>query len=146
MPGVVDIYINAQDSIALRELLKKNTAPPAVLLRAQILLLKAEGKSTQLIADQLHTNRNTVDKWVNRYRRRSKDEPLESILSFDDVTGGRKPISAGARQWIRANVVEGESLRKFADRIHKTASDAGFPELETISYVSVRNILKEQDS
>ncbi len=142
MPAVVDLHLDAKDSIFLRNLVEEGTAPPAMQLRARILLLKAQGRSTQYIADELHTNRNTVDKWVNRYRNRGKDEPIEKVLSLDLVTG-RRGTDPEAKRWIRSIAIEGEPLRKFTERIHAQAEEAGFPQLTTISYVSVRSILKE---
>ncbi|MEY8395779.1 helix-turn-helix domain-containing protein [Lachnospiraceae bacterium 45-P1] len=44
--------------------------------RAKILLLKAEGRSIDSIAEELGINRRTVLLWTQKYRNRSADDTL----------------------------------------------------------------------
>jgi transposase/transposase-like protein len=80
------------------------------VLRARIVLLAAEGRDNQTIAQQLQTDRLLVGKW----RKRFSHQGLAGIEK-DAPRGGRKPT---ARDAMAAKIVEWTTQRKPANATH----------------------------
>jgi len=58
------------------KLVKSGMTPVIMVQRAKILLLKAEGRSIDSIAEEIGINRRTVLLWTQKYRNRSADDTL----------------------------------------------------------------------
>lgn len=67
---------------ALEGLVKSGTAPSLIVRRANILLLKGQGKTNTYIANELHVSRHTVEFWVDRYFSRASTDSVWSVLKF----------------------------------------------------------------
>lgn len=65
--------LKAEDKTALEKLVKSGMTPVIINQRAQILLKKAENKSSTKVAEELNINRHTVELWCNKYRNRTPE-------------------------------------------------------------------------
>jgi len=61
------IILTGDERQALEGLLSGESSPKRLLLRTEIVLLAAQGKSNQQIADRLKTDPHTVGRWRNRF-------------------------------------------------------------------------------
>lgn len=57
--------LNQQDKMQLEKLTHSEMTPFLTAQRSKILLLKSEGKSSTVIAEELGVNRHTVELWVH---------------------------------------------------------------------------------
>lgn len=117
--------------------------------RARIILLKAEGKSINDIADKVGLNRKSVMLCIQKYR----EGGVENAL-FDAPGRGRNAeISDDEKAWI-INIAcqrptdfgyaaETWTYVKLTDHINKTAESAGYERLSTIHKSTVNTILNE---
>lgn len=130
---------------------RARTIQAQTVCRARILLLKADGKSVDDIADKVGVNRNSVLLCLKKYN----EGGIENAL-FDAPGRGRnaeitddekawitsiacqKPVDLGysAEVWTRALLTK---------HINKHAEEAGHIRLSTISQSKVRTILEEAD-
>ena len=127
----------------LKELSQSGTLKARKLNRCRILLLKAEGKSLDEIADVLKMSRVTVHQICQRY----KKEGLESALNERPRSGKPSIFSGKQRAKITAlaccEAPEGRSqwsLRLLADRAVELKL------VESISHTDVGRILKKTKS
>jgi transposase len=101
------IMLNDQDRTMLNRWARGRSTPARLVLRAQIVLAAAEGKSNTRIAEQLHTNRPLVGKWRTRFAQHSL-----AGIEKDAPRGGRPPAS---RKAMAAKIVEWTTRRKPAN-------------------------------
>ena len=88
----VPAILSEQDKATLTAWVNARNSPQKIVLRARILLLAAEGKANQRIAQELGTSRPTVILWRERF---SSGGP--SALLDDEPGRGRKPTIAAAK-------------------------------------------------
>lgn len=147
----VAIKLSSEDRSYLETQTKARTIQAQTVLRARILLLKADGLSTDAIADKVDMNRKSIMLCIKKYL----DGGIENAL-FDAPGRGRnaeitddekawiisvacqKPVDLGysAEVWTRALLTK---------HINKYAEEAGHIRLSTISQSKVRTILEEAD-
>jgi transposase len=97
----VPAILSEQDRATLTAWVKARNSPQKIVLRARILLLAAEGKANQRIAQELGTSRPTVILWRERF---STGGP--SALLDDEPGRGRKPtiVAAKVKQIVEATL------------------------------------------
>ena len=145
------ITLSDEDRSYLETQTKARTIQAQTVMRARILLLKADGLSIDAIADKVDMNRKSIMLCINKYL----EGGVENAL-FDAPGRGRnaeitddekawiisiacqKPVDLGysAEVWTRALLTK---------HINKFAEGAGHLRLSTISQSKVRTILKEAD-
>lgn len=145
------IILSSEDRAYLETQTKARTIQAQTVLRARILLLKADGMTIDAIADKVDMNRKSVMLCINKFL----EGGIENAL-FDAPGRGRnaeitddekawiiniacqKPVNLGysAEVWTRALLTK---------HINKYAEDAGHMRLSTISQSKVRTILEESD-
>ncbi len=145
------IVLSEDDRSYLETQTRARTIQAQTVNRARILLLKADGKSIDDIADKVGMNRKSVLLCINKYL----DGGVENAL-FDAPGRGRnaeitddekawiiniacqKPVDLGysAEVWTRALLTK---------HVNKFAEEAGHIRLSTISQSKVRTILEEAD-
>ena len=143
--------LQPEDKIELEKLVKSGMTPVSVSQRASILLKKADNMSSIAIADELGINRHTVELWVQKYRNRTDDQDLMTLLNVSEGRGRKEEITGEAKTWLisiacmkpkdlgySAETWTTNTLTKY---INRAARDAGFERLSTITESSVSRIL-----
>lgn len=145
------ITLSFEDRAYLETQTKARTIQAQTVVRARILLLKADGYSIEAIADKVDMNRKSVMLCINKFN----EGGIENAL-FDAPGRGRnaeitddekawiiniacqKPVDLGysAEVWTRALLTK---------HINKFAEEARHTRLSTISQSKVRTILEEAD-
>ncbi|MBR3260062.1 MAG: IS630 family transposase [Firmicutes bacterium] len=145
------ITLSDEDRSYLETQTKARTIQAQTVMRARILLLKADGLSIDAIADKVDMNRKSIMLCINKYL----EGGVENAL-FDAPGRGRnaeitddekawiiniacqKPVYLGysAEVWTRALLTK---------HINKFAEGAGHIRLSTVSQSKVRTILEEAD-
>ena len=139
----------------LTKLAHSGKTPVDIAKRARILLLKSEGKSDDDIASELGMNRRTVMLWVNKYKARTQEDTIDSLLSVSEGRGRKEEISGEAKTWLisiacmkpkelgyAAETWTTEALTK---HIRAHAAEAGFERLATVSASGVYRILDKSN-
>lgn len=104
------ITLTAEDKATLQRWSRGRSTPARLVIRSKIVLLAAEGKTNDAIADELQADRTVVGRW----RRRFADKGLAGIEK-DLPRGGRKPK---ARDAVAARIVEWTTQKKPANATH----------------------------
>jgi transposase len=145
------ITLSDEDRSYLETQTKARTIQAQTVMRARILLLKADGLSIDAIADKVDMNRKSIMLCINKYL----EGGVENAL-FDAPGRGRnaeitddekawiisiacqKPVDLGysAEVWTRALLTK---------HINKFAEGSGHIRLSTVSQSKVRTILEEAD-
>lgn len=143
--------LQPEDKIELEKLVKSGMTPVSVSQRANILLKKADNMSSIAIADELGINRHTVELWVQKYRNRTDDQDLMTLLNVSEGRGRKEEITGEAKTWlISIACMKPKDLGYSAEtwttgtltkHINRAARDAGFERLSTITESSVSRIL-----
>lgn len=141
------LTFNEEESKLLESFVRSRTAQAQVSTRARILLLKADGKKIDEIADKVGLNRNSVLLCLKKY----SEGGIENAI-YDAPGRGRNPeISDEEKTWI-INIAcqrptdfgyaaETWTYAKLTEHIHKTAEAAGYTRLSTIHKTTVNTIL-----
>lgn len=149
------LALDPEHEIQLNKLSRSGMTPILIAKRAKILLLKAEGKSDDFIASELGINRRTVILWVKKYKKRTPNDTIDSLLSVSEGRGRKEEISGEAKTWLisiacmkpkdlglAAETWTNESL---ANYIRTHATEAGFERLSTVSTSGVYRILDKSN-
>lgn len=135
----------------LRSLIKQRTIQAQIVIRAHILLDKANGVSIRDIVKIYDLSTNTVRLCMNKYKEGGIDAAL-----FDKQRPGRPvEITDDAIAWIIDTACQRPAdlgysqelwtLKNLHQHIQKNAEYAGFPRLTTITKSMVQKILKQSD-
>ena len=139
------------DYTYLRSLFKQRTVQAQIVIRAHILLDRANGISIRDIAKIYDISTNTVRLCVDKYISGGTDEAL-----FDKQRTGRPvEITDDAVAWIidlacqrpadLGYSLELWTLKNLHQHIQANANAAGYPRLATITKAMVQKILKRSD-
>ena len=139
------------DKVELEKLVKSGMTPVVISQRAQILLKKAEGKSSTVVADEIGVNRHTVELWCKKYRNRGANQTIPDVLSVSEGRGRKEEITGEAKTWLISiacmkpkdlgYAAETWTTSSLTKHINKVAKDAGFDRLSTITESGVYRIL-----
>ena len=147
MSKAISLIISDNDRNRLESIVKTRTIQAQVSNRARILLLKADGESTDSIAEKVGLNRNSVLLCLKKY----KEGGVENAI-FDAPGRGRNAeISDEEKAWI-INIAcqrptelgysaETWTYAKLTAHINQNAEKAGYVRLSTITKTHVKNIL-----
>lgn len=145
------ITLSSDDRAFLEEQTRARTIQAQTVIRAKILLLKADGISIDAIADKVDLNRKSVMLCINKYLEGGVENALydapgrgrNAEITDDEKTwiiniACQKPKDLGysAEVWTRALLTK---------HINKYAEKAGHMRLSTISQSKVRTILEEAE-
>ena len=145
------ITLSPEDRAFLEEQTRARTIQAQTVIRARILLLKADGISIDAIADKVDLNRKSVMLCINKYLEGGVENALydapgrgrNAEITDDEKTWiinitCQKPKDLGysAEVWTRALLTK---------HINKYAEKAGHMRLSTISQSKVRTILEEAE-
>ena len=145
------ITLSSEDRAFLEEQTRARTIQAQTVIRAKILLLKADGISIDAIADKVDLNRKSVMLCINKYLEGGVENALydapgrgrNAEITDDEKTwiiniACQKPKDLGysAEVWTRALLTK---------HINKYAEKAGHMRLSTISQSKVRSILEEAE-
>lgn len=145
--------LEANHKAELEKLANSGMTPVVIAQRAKILLLKDTGKSASAIADELGISRHTAELWVKKYRTRSKEDTIEQLLSVSKGRGRKDEITGEAKTWLISiactqprefgYAAETWTTASLTKHINKTAVEAGFQRLATITESGVYRILNK---
>lgn len=135
----------------LRSLIKQRTIQAQVVIRAHILLDKANGVTTRDIASIYDLSTASVQRCINKYIEGGTDRAL-----FDDQRSGRPiEITDDAVAWIISVACQRPAdlgysqelwtLKNLHQHIQSHAEEAGYPRLKTITKSMVQKILQRSD-
>ena len=143
--------LQPDDKTELEKLVKSGMTPVSISQRANILLKKADNMSSIAIAEELGINRHTVELWVQKYRNRTDDQDLMTLLNVSDGRGRKEEITGEAKTWLISiacmkpkdlgYAAETWTTSALTKHINKVAKDAGYERLSTITEASVFRIL-----
>lgn len=143
--------LQANDRAVLEKLVKSGMTPVIIRKRAQILLKKAENKSSTKVAEELNVNRHTVELWCQKYRNRTEEQSIKDILSVAGGRGRKEEITGEAKTWLISvacmkpkdlgYAAETWTTRALTKHINIAAKEAGFDRLSTITESGVHKIL-----
>ena len=149
------LQLEPEHKLELEKLLKSGMTPVIIAQRAKILMAKSEGKSNNQIADELGINTRTVLLWVNKYKNRSRDDSLSKLLNVSEGRGAKEEITGEAKTWLISvactkpkdygYAAELWTTKALTEHIRKTAAEAGFERLTTVSESGVYSILNKAD-
>lgn len=139
----------------LTKLANSGMTPVVIAQRAKILLRKAEGASSNIIAEELNVNRHTVELWVKKYRNRTDKQTLKDLLNIEEGRGRKEQITGEAKTWLIGiactqpkefgYAAETWTTKSLTKHINKVAAEAGFDRLTTITESGVYKILDKAD-
>ena len=145
------ITLSSEDRAFLEEQTRARTIQAQTVIRAKILLLKADGISIDAIADKVDLNRKSVMLCINKYLEGGVENALydapgrgrnaeitddEKAWVINIACQKPKDLGYSAEVWTRALLTK---------HINKYAEKAGHMRLSTISQSKVRSILEEAD-
>ena len=144
--------LDAKHKAALEKLTNSGMTPVVIAQRARILLLKDSGKSATAIADEVGVSRHTAELWIRKYRTRLEKDSIETLLNVSKGRGRKEEIIGEAKTWL-INVActqpkdfgyaaETWTTKSLTQHINKTAAEAGFGRLATITESGVYRILE----
>lgn len=149
------LQLDFEHKLQLEKLAHSGMTPILIAQRARILLLKAEGRSDDFIAEELGINRRTVILWVKKYKERSPEDTIDDLLSVSSGRGRKEVITGEAKAWLisvacmkpkdlgyAAETWTTESLTR---HIRNHAVEAGYGRLATISSSGVYRILDKSN-
>jgi transposase len=145
------IELTDSDRKNLELLIRSRTEQAQIVQRARILLLKADGKSIDTIADKVGLNRKSVMLCISKF----KDGGVENAL-HDAPGRGRNPeITDEEKTWVidiacqkpwkLGYAAETWTYSKLTEYVNANAENAGYARLATISRMGVRDILEKAD-
>ena len=145
------LILNDGDYEYLRSLIKQRTIQAQVVIRAHILLDKANGITVRDIARIYDLSTNTVRLCINKYKEGGTDRAL-----FDDQRKGRPvEITDDAIAWMIDIACQRPAdlgysqelwtLKNLHQHIQKNAQEVGFPRLATITKPMVQKILRKSE-
>ena len=145
--------LDANHKTALEKLTNSGMTPVVIAQRAKILLLKASGKSASAIADEMGISRHTAELWIKKYRTRSEEDTIEKLLNVSKGRGRKEEITGEARTWLISvacaqpkdfgYAAETWTTKSLTKHINRTAAEAGFARLTTITESGVYRILEK---
>ena len=145
------LALTTDDRELLEALIRTRTIQASIMNRARIILLKADGESTDQIAEKVGLNRNSVLLCLKKFREGGVANAIY------DASGRGRPteITDDEKTWIIdlacqkptefGYAAELWTYSKLTEHIHKTAGDAGHERLASLSQSSVVNILNAAD-
>lgn len=143
--------LQSDDKTELEKLVRSGMTPVVISQRAQILLRKAENKSSEAVAKELNINRHTVELWCKKYRNRTPDQSLQDLLNVAEGRGRKEQITGEAKTWLLSvacmkpkdlgYAAETWTTSALTKHIRLFAKDAGYERLSTITESGVYKIL-----
>ncbi len=141
------LVLSSEDHKWLETIVRTRTLQAQVVTRARILLLKEAGDSVDVIAEKVDLNRNSVLLCLKKY----KAGGVENAIYDAPGRGRNAQITDDEKAWI-INVAcqkpkeygyaaETWTYAKLTEHINKTAENAGYTRLSTITKTSIKNIL-----
>lgn len=152
MPGnSATLILNDGDYEYLRSLIKQRTIQAQVVIRAHILLDKANGITVRDIARIYDLSTNTVRLCIDKYKEGGTDRAL-----FDDQRKGRPvEITDDAIAWMIDIACQRPAdlgysqelwtLKNLHQHIQNNAEAAGYPRLKTMTRPMLQRILKRSE-
>lgn len=148
---VATIKLSDDERVYLTSLIKTRTIQAQVVDRARMLLWKADGRTFSDIAEALDVSVPTVRRCIERFNANGMNLAL-----FDDERSGRPPeITDDAKAWVISvacqkpcelgYAAELWTLAALHKHIQKSADDAGFPRLKTVTKPWLQKYLKKMD-
>lgn len=145
------LILNDGDYEYLRSLIKQRTIQAQVVIRAHILLDKANGITVRDIARIYDLSTNTVRLCINKYKEGGTDRAL-----FDDQRKGRPvEITDDAIAWMIDIACQRPAdlgysqelwtLKNLHQHIQNNAEEAGYPRLKTMTRPMLQKILKKSE-
>ena len=141
------LVLTADEHERLETITRARTLQAQLVNRARILLLKESGDSVDAIAEKVNLNRNSVLLCLKKYKEGGIDHAI-----YDAPGRGRNAeITDEEKAWI-INVAcqkpselgyaaETWTYAKLTAHVNKTAEQAGYTRLSTITKTSIKNIL-----
>ncbi len=145
------ISLSDEDRKLLEARIRARTSQAQIVQRARMLLMKADGKTTNEIAEKLDVNRKSVMLCLKKYQEGGLDNAL-----YDAPGRGRNPeITDEEKAWVinitcqkpvdLGYAAETWTYTLITQHVQKNAEAAGYPRLSTISRSMVHSILEEAE-
>ena len=148
MPNIVKaIHLTEGEKTALEGVLRQSTVEARAYIRAKILLLKAESKSNEYIADKLDICISSVRLCIDKYHAGG----IEAALQDNKGRGRKAEITDADITWVINKACQkpkdfGYSAElwypaSFTRFIHSTAEEEGHPRMASVAETTLRKIL-----
>lgn len=148
MPNLVKtLNISETDKVALESILRQSMVEARIFIRAKILLLKADNKSNEYIADKLDITVPTVRLCLEKYN----EGGIENALNDSKGRGRKAEITDADITWVINKACQkpkdyGYSAElwypaSFTRFINSVAEQEGHPRMATVSEFTLRKIL-----
>lgn len=147
--------LNDEHKQTLTKLANSGMTPVLIAQRAKILLMKADGLSSAAIAEKLGISRHTAELWISKYRNREDSKSIYDLLNVSEGRGRKEEITGEAKAWLisvacsrpkdHGYAAETWTTKSLTKHINKTAAEAGFNRLSTITESGVYKILDKSD-
>ena len=141
------LSLSSEERSRLVTITKARTLQAQTVIRARILLLKADGESVDAISDKVGLNRNSVLLCLKKYTQGG----IENAIHDAPGRGRNAEITDDEKAWIINTAcqrpgdfgysAETWTYAKLTEHINKTAESAGFTRLSTLTKTSIKNIL-----
>ena len=82
----IKFTLQPEDKLELEKLVKSGMTPVVISRRAQILLKKAQNKSSTVVADEIGVNRHTVELWCQKYRNRGANQTIRTAFISNGIS------------------------------------------------------------
>lgn len=145
------ITLSAEEVKRLEAITRARTSQAQLVARARILLLKADGSSTDDIAEKLYLNRNSVLLCLKKY----KEGGIENALYDAPGRGRNNEITDEEKAWIiniacqrpadLGYAAETWTYAKLTQHINNNAEKAGYTRLSTLTKTSIKKYLDEAE-
>lgn len=145
------ITLSSEERNKLEAQVRARTSQAQIVTRVKILLLKADGKTVDEIADKLDINRNSVLLCLKKY----EEGGIENALTDAPGRGRNPEITDDEKAWIinftcqkpvdMGYAAETWTYALLTQHIQKNAEKAGYPRLSTIHKSTVHSILEEAE-
>lgn len=145
--------LQENDKKELEKLVKSGMTPVVIGRRAKILLLKAEGKSSTEIAEEVNVHRHTVELWCQKYRNRTDEQTLKDVIGVAKGRGRKEEITGEAKTWLLSvacmkpkdlgYAAETWTTSALTKHVNTKAKEAGFDRLATVTESAVFKILSK---
>lgn len=146
-PAVIELTPDERSYLELQT--RTRTVQAQIMIRAKILLLKADGYSINAIAEKVDMNRKSVMLCIDKY----KAGGVENALTDAPGRGRNAEITQEEKQWI-IDLVKRQpsefgyqtatwSYARLTEHINRTAEAAGHLRLSTIHKTTVNSILDD---